>query len=91
MIIDEFSKCGWAIPLKTKTGLEVTKAFQDSWKSQSQPQKLWTDKEKEFYNRQVKELFKKNSVELHSTENEEKSSVVERWNRTCGNMLLQTI
>ena len=32
MIIDVFSKYGWAVPLKTKTGLEVTKAFQDLWK-----------------------------------------------------------
>ena len=28
MIIDVFSKFGWAIPLKTKTGLETTKVFQ---------------------------------------------------------------
>ena len=37
-----------------------------------------TDKGQEFYNKHVKEL----GVELYSTENEEKSSVVERWNRT---------
>ena len=30
----------------------------------------------------MKELLKKNNVDLYSTENEEKSSVVERWNRT---------
>ena len=82
MIIDVFSKYGWAIPLKTKTGLEVTKAFQHLWQSQTPPQKLWTDKGKEFYNRPMKELLEKNNVELYSTENEEKSSVVERWNRT---------
>ena len=82
MIIDVFSKFGWAVLLKTKTGLEVTKAFQHIWKTQSPPQKLWTDKGKEFYNRSMKELLKKNNVELYSTENEEKSSVVERWNRT---------
>ena len=82
MIIDVFSKFGWAIPLKTKTGLEVTKAFQHLWETPPTPQKLWTDKGKEFYNRHMKELLKKNNVELYSTENEEKSCVVERWNRT---------
>ena len=41
MIIDVFSKFGWAIPLKTKTGLEVSKAFHDLWKTQPTPQKLW--------------------------------------------------
>jgi hypothetical protein len=30
----------------------------------------------------MKELLKKNNIELYSTENEEKSCVVERWNRT---------
>ena len=46
------------------------------------PKKLWTDKGKEFYNREVKDLLRDRGVDLYSTENEEKSSVVERWNRT---------
>ena len=82
IIIDVIRKFGWAIPLKTKTGLEVTKAFQHLWETVPTPHKLWTDKGKEFYNRHMKELLKKNNVELYSTENEEKSCVVERWNRT---------
>ena len=87
MIIDVFSKYGWAIPLKTKTCLEVTRAFQRLWeKKQAQtttpsPKKLWTDKGKEFYNKHMSELLRKHGVELYSTENEEKSYVVERWNR----------
>ena len=40
---------------------------------------IWSDKGSEFYNRQVKELLKDNIIKLYSTENEEKSSVVERW------------
>ena len=32
--------------------------------------------------RLMKELLEKNNVQLYSTENEEKSSIVERWNRT---------
>ena len=42
------------------------------------PEKLWTDKGKEFYNTHVNAL----GVELYSAENEVKSSVVERWYRT---------
>ena len=38
---------------------------------------MWVDKGKEFYNTDVKNL-----IELYSTENEEKSRVVERWIRT---------
>ena len=48
MIIDIFLKFGWAIPLKTKTGVEVTEAFQHLWETQSPPQKLRTDKAKSF-------------------------------------------
>ena len=82
MIIDVFSKYGWAIPLKTKTGLEVSKAFSNLWLSSKPPERLWVDKGKEFYNSSMKELLTKYHVQLYSTENEEKSSVVERWNRT---------
>ena len=32
MIVDVFSKYGWAIPLKKKTGPEVTKALGDLWR-----------------------------------------------------------
>ena len=52
------------------------------WETQAPPQKLWTDKGKELYNRLIKELLKKNSVPMYPTENEEKSSIVERWNQT---------
>ena len=40
--------------------------------------KLWVDKGRRFCNKHVKEL----SVELYSTENKEKYSVVEHWDRT---------
>jgi len=45
------------------------------------PKFLWTDKGKEFYNKNVDEILMQYNIKLYSTENEEKSSVVERWNR----------
>ena len=87
MIIDVFSKYGWAIPIKNKTGVEVTRAFETLWKTQTPPKKLWTDKGTEFYNKHMTELLKKNHVELYSTENEEKSCVVERWNGTIKRLM----
>ena len=82
MVIDIFSKYGWAIPLKTKTGIEVTKAFSTLWSSTKPPERLWVDKGKEFYNKRMKDLLDRYHIKIYSTENEEKSSVVERWNRT---------
>ena len=80
------------LPLKDKTGKSVADAFKEIFKkSKRKPEKLWTDKGREFYNKHVKEL----GVELYSIENEEKSSVVERWNRTmkkkCSSISQQTI
>ena len=75
-VIDVFSKYGWLIPLKDKTGKSVASALKTIFKERK-PEKMWVDKGKEFYNKDVKEL-----IELYSTENEEKSSVVERWIRT---------
>ena len=80
-IIDVFSKYGWLVPLKDKKGATVRDAFRTVFKDRT-PEKLWTDKGTEFYNREVKDLLRKYDVDLYSTENEEKSSVVERWNRT---------
>ena len=76
LVIDIFSKYGWAIPLKNKEGKTVAEALKTIFKERK-PEKLWTDKGKEFYNKDVKDL-----IELYSTENEEKSSIVERWIRT---------
>ena len=77
MVIDVFSKYGWIVPLKSKTGVDVANALSKIF-GERRPMKMWTDKGKEFYNKHVKDL----GVQLYSTENEEKSSVVERWNRT---------
>ena len=41
------------------------------------PSKIWVDKCREFYNKDVQKL-----VELYSTENEEKYCVIERFYRT---------
>ena len=76
LVIDIFSKYGWIIPLKNKKGETVAEALKTIFKERK-PEKMWVDKGKEFYNKDVKAL-----IELYSTENEEKSSVVERWIRT---------
>ena len=77
-VIDMFSKFGVMLLLKDKTGKSVADAFKEIFKkSKRKPEKLWTDKGLEFYNKHVKEL----GVKLYSTENAEKSLVAERWNR----------
>ena len=59
-VINVFSKFGWMLPLKDKTGVSVAKALKEIFK-QRKPEKLWTDKGKEFYNKHVRDL----GVELY--------------------------
>ena len=85
--IDIFSKYSWVIPLKDKKGITIKNALQRIFK-QRKPKFLWTDKGKEFYNKQVQDLLNENNIKLYSTNNSEiKSAVVERFNRTFKNMM----
>jgi hypothetical protein len=87
MVIDIFSKYGWAVPLKYKTGDEVTNAFKTIFSKENPPRKLYVDQGKEFYNQKLKDLLSKNDVEMYSTYNDDKCSVVERWNRTIKTLM----
>ena len=87
MVIDVFSKYGWIIALKDKKTETVSKAFDDIFKSKRKPQMLWTDKGSEFISKKFKNFLKKEGIKLYHTENEEKSSVVERWNKTMKNRM----
>ena len=63
-VIDIFSKFIWIVPLKLKTGQEVTNAF-SSILNERRPSKTWVDRGRELYNKDVQKL-----VELYSTETE---------------------
>ena len=83
MVIDCFSKFGYGIPLRTKTGPKVAEAFKLLFKT---PRFLWVDRGMEFYNTELSSLLKKHGIKIYSTSTstryEYKVSVVERWNRT---------
>ena len=85
--INIFSKFALVIPLKDKKGINVENALEKIFK-QRKPKFLWTDRGKEFYNKQVQDLLNENNVKLYSTNNSEiKSSVIERFNRTFKNRM----
>ena len=87
MVIDVFSKCGWIRVLKDKKTETVSKGFDDIFNSKHKPQMPWTDKGSEFISKHFKDFLKKEGIKLYHTENEEKSSVVERWNETMKNRM----
>ena len=87
MVIDVFSKYGWIKVLKNKSGNSVTKAFETILKEGRKPEYLWTNKAEALHNKDLKQLLDKHKINLYSTENEQKSSVVKRWNRTMKNKM----
>lgn len=83
-VINAFSKYGWAVPLKNKTGKEVTRAMETILldKRNNIPKNLQTDNGTEFYNADFKNLMTRYGINHYSTFSNLKSSIVERFNRT---------
>jgi hypothetical protein len=80
-VIDTFSKFAWALPVKTKSGVEITKTMNQILIKHS-PTHLQTDNGKEFYNNNFQNLMKRYNINHYSTYTSLKASIVERFNRT---------
>jgi hypothetical protein len=86
--VDVFSKYAWVRPVKQKTAKDVHQAFESIFTvSKRKPNKLQTDKGKEFLNKTVQQLFKHHGIYHFTSENETKAAVVERFNRTLKNKM----
>ena len=69
-----------------KKGITVTSSFQKIFnKFKWKPNKIWKDKDSEFYNRSMKTFLQNNNIKLYSTHNEEKCVVAERFIRILKN------
>ena len=83
--IDIFSKYAWVVPLKDRKGVSIVNAFQSILKnsmnlhSNRKPNKIWVDKGGLFYNNSFKKWLQDNDTAMHSTHNEGKSVVAERF------------
>jgi uncharacterized protein (UPF0147 family) len=83
VVIDNWSKYLWCIPLKSKSGETVAEAFKALYNHSNRvPKKIHGDKGREWYNSKVKQVFHELNILLYSTENETKSSIAERVIRT---------
>lgn len=86
-VIDTFSKYAWAEPLFTKNGKDVARAFSVIIKraiaiGHKAPNLLHCDKGLEFKNKDFNKVLNEHNVKMYHTENEEKSAIIERFNRT---------
>ena len=75
--IDVLSKFAWVEPVKSKTGLDVSKAFERIMERANprQPIRLQTDKGSEFYNPHFKKVMREFGIELFSSFSDLKASV----------------
>ena len=82
-IIDNHTKYAWAIPLKDISGKSTTAAFKNLLEtSKRKPQKVWSDRGKEFYNTTFLHYLKEQNIQIYSTNSDLKAVLVERFNRT---------
>ena len=90
-VIDVFSKYGWAIPLKDKSGPSIVKGFETLFKTTTRrPTRLFSDKGTEYRNKHVQQFLKQNHIQYISTHDPEtKCAVVERWQRTIKSKLFR--
>ena len=82
-IIDNHTKYAWAIPLKDKSGKSTTTAFKSLIeKGKRKPDKIWSDRGKEFYNKFFLDFLKEQNIHIYSTHSDLKAVFVERFNKT---------
>lgn len=86
-IIDVLSKFAWTVPVKRKTGQDVTAAMDSILQDGRVPTNLQTDQGKEFYNKTFQNLMKRHGINHYSTYSNLKASIVERFNRTLKNKM----
>ena len=94
-VIDIYSKYAWVVLLKDKKGITITKAIQKALDESERKasilghklNKIWADKDSEFYIISMKSWLQDNDTEMYSTHNEGKSLVTKRIFRTLNNKI----
>ena len=92
VVIDNFSKFGWTIPLKNKFSQSITDAFSEIIKSSNRkPNLLETDGGKEYVNKIFNELLNKNKIKRYSRYTDKGAVFAERFNKTVRNLLKKPV
>ncbi|KAK3911547.1 Putative uncharacterized transposon-derived protein [Frankliniella fusca] len=90
-VIDVFSKYGWAVPIKDKSGPSIIKGFQIIFKNtHRRPTRLFSDKGTEYINKTFQKFLKENNITYIHTHNPDiKCAIVERWQGTIKSKLFK--
>ena len=92
IVIDNFSKYLWAIPLKNKYSQTITNEFSNIiTTSKRKPLKLESDRGTEFYNSIFQNFLKSKNIHHYSRFTDKGPSIAERVIRTVRNLLKKPI
>ena len=83
-VIDVFSRYAWVVPVRDKSAKLMHNAFVQLLKESTprKPKHLQTDKGKEFFNKEVRNLLEQKRIKHFATHSDHKAALVERLNRT---------
>ena len=88
VIIDNFNKYGWTIPLKNKNAQTIKDSFENILiSSKRSPNLIGSDRGKEFYNNIIQDFLNKNDIKLFSRNSSYGAVFAERFNRTIRDLL----
>ena len=92
VVIDNFSKYGWTIPLKNKNAQTIKDSFENILiSSKRKPNLIETDRGKEFYNNVFQDFLNKNNIKLYSRNSSYGAVFAERFNRTIRDLLKKIV
>ena len=92
IVIDNFSKFGWTIPLNNKYAQSITDAFSQVAKTSGRkPHLLETDDGKEYANKIFNEFLNNNIIKRNSRKTAFGAVIAERFNKTIGNLLKKRV
>ena len=92
IVIDNFSKYLWAIPLKNKYSQTITNEFSNILTtSKRKPLKIESDRGTEFYNSIFQNLLKSKNIHPYSRYTDKGPSIAERVIRTVRNLLKKPV
>ena len=92
VIIDNFSKFGWTVPLKNKNAQTIKDSSENILISSKRKRNLIeTDRGKEFYNNFFQDFLNKNDIKLYSRNSSYGAVFAERFNRTIRDLLKRPV
>ena len=92
VIIDNFSKYDWTIPLKNKNAQIIKDSFENIIiSSKRKPNLIETDRGREFYNNIFQDFLNKSNINLYSRNTYLGAIFVERFNKSIRDLLKRPV